>query len=824
MEGANYQAGTLLPPWTIKDYSHSYKESSNRLCFETGYFGLKLDVFDLSKILYRTFEPSEELSYFNALSKSNRARMDDSKLTEDELRIEITVPNEDGEQKTYRASNHTTAPRLWESGKIAQHYDFRGVEFRKESVGGSTGKNGGELLEGCNATLYVLVWPDSVTFTIELIPLEGGNTSSSSSSWWSNGFSLKLKMKDWILDQQFNPNSFRSNGEKITASLHCDIDKDRRKVLDKVMIEVSTTPVQELTSNFFSEYFNCFQLGRPNFQLLTRSFEINYTDIRDYDVFQIRVKNNNMGIDAYVPIMLFVQCLANPTGCCPILCDENYVPTAIPVQLSKNWHEASLRNYGRFYCLLPVKGNGEWTTFYMRIVYGYYGTLPSASHSNLSLVGYGEHGGRWEQLAIGCWGETYCMDIDMDCVENTITDIRMLMTKGEDNKKWNWSDAGGRGDWLHIQPVTDDDKVERRLLPFGWKTAYNSHGPCLSEVFYDGWYSADRCVGVSANVRTLRTDDYARTFTSLNFVFNQCMLATYTSFFCMGGIPMLKTPKVVLGNRDGLIEEYNVPDGLEIGSFFVKQRELTGEGPWFIGFPEQCIIDDRKWGKGWRALIIRKFEAIFDGVTYTNPSISLQATRKRYSIGTNLNLLLTKPVQTNSTQKRNQINHQGKQLKLDCFSAGDTLNLDLELITLPRNRVDYYGPNQAFGSHLEEKPNSWETVYREAEGNTLNVIIHHGGYVKHSYPVIIQAEGDTRVDFVIEGGVGVVPVRFDGLCSRKRSLFRCTDINTEEEVILQQEVHGNDFWQTEYDPLTCTYSIAFNVPLDGEQTSQWTLH
>jgi len=821
MEASNYKVEKLLPPWKTKNYSHSYKESSNRLCFETGYFGLKIDVHDLSKILFRIFEPSEEISYFDAISKSNRDRMENSKLTEEELVIEIIVAcdEEDGKRNTYRASSHTSAPRLWESGKIAQHYDFRGVEFRKKSgsdgeqVEKFRGKDRGEVLQGCDATFYVLVWPNSVTFTIEL-----GSSEDVDIQWWSHGFGLKLKLNEWILEKNFDPDSIAGSGGKISASLQCNIDIGHMKILDEVLIEVSTKPEQELESKF-SKYFNCFLLGRPKFQLLKRSFKTNYTDIRDYDVFEIRVKNNNIGTDAYVPTMLFVQELANPTGCCPILCDENYIPTGIPVQLSKNWHEKSLRNYGRFYCFLPAKGNGEWTTYYMRIVYGFYGTLPSASHSNLSLVGYSNHGGRWEQLAIGCWGETYCMDIDMDCVQNTITDIRMLMTKGKDNKKWQWSDAGGRGDWLNIQLVTD--KVGNRLLPFGWKVAYNSHGPCLSEVFYDGWYSSDRCVGMSANVRTLRTDDYARTFTALNFVFNQSLVATNTSFFCMGGIPTLKTPKIVLGNNDGLIEEYNVPENLQVGTFFVKQRELVGKGPWFIGFPEQCIEDDKKWGKGWRALIIRTFDATFNAVKYNNPSISLQATRKRYSIGTNLNLLITKPMKQ-CTPRGKQKKHRGKLVESDSFSKGDTLNLEVELITLPRNATDYYGPNKAFGKHLEEKPNSWETVHREALLNTLNVVIRHGGHIKNSYPVIIQAEGGTRIDFVIEGGVGIVPIRFDGLCNRHSKLFRYTQNNIEKE--LHQEVHGNDFWQTEYDPLTCTYNLAFNVPLDGEPTSQWTLH
>jgi len=581
-------------------------------------------------------------------------------------------------------------------------------------------------------------------------------------------------------------------------------------------VKVSTTPQQEMQS-IFSESFNCFQLGRPNSKFLKRSFKQGYTDIHDYDVFEIRVKNANIGIDTYVPILLFVQCLANPTGCCPILCDENNVPTGIPVQLSKNWHEPSMCNYGRFYCLLPTKGNGEWTTYHMRIVYGYYGKLPSASHSNLSLVGWKNNsGGRWDQLAIGCWGETYCMDIDMTLVQNTITDIRMLMTKGEDEKKWNWSDAGWGGDWLNIK----DERGKRLLFPFGWKTAYMSHGPCLSEVYYDGWYSTDRSVGISANVKTLRTDDYARTFTTLSFTFNQTEPASKASFFRLGGSADMKTPKIVLGNRDGLIAEYDVPTNMKMGTFFLENKELSGKRPWFIGFPEQYLENDKSWGKGWRALIIREYNARFDAETYHNPSISLQVTRKNYVNGTNLSLFIVKNAK-NTNQRMDRKSEKQKLSSL--FARGDQVTLEVELITLPRKVEDYYGPNKAFQRHLEKKPKAWETIYREVVSNDLNVMIRHGGYLKKSYPVIIHSAGDNRIDFTIEGGLGAVPIRFDGLISKDYSLFRC-NAGMEIELRLQQENFGNDFWQTEFDPLTGTYSQAYNVLLDEDSISQWTLH
>ena len=84
------------------------------------------------------------------------------------------------------------------------------------------------------------------------------------------------------------------------------------------------------------------------------------------------------------------------------------VPRTILVQLSKNWHYEPMLDYGRFYFLLPItksspKRDGEdWLTYHLKLYYGFMGDIPIASHANLSLVGYTDNCGRWEQLAIGC--------------------------------------------------------------------------------------------------------------------------------------------------------------------------------------------------------------------------------------------------------------------------------------------------------------------------------------------------------------------------------------------------------------------------------------
>jgi hypothetical protein len=36
-------------------------------------------------------------------------------------------------------------------------------------------------------------------------------------------------------------------------------------------------------------------------------------------------------------------------------------------------------------------------------------------------------------------------------------------------------------------------------------------------------------------------------------------------------------------------------------------------------------------------------------------------------------------------------------------------------------------------------------------------------------------------------------------------------------VPLNQAIHGSDFWQTDYDPVTRTWSRTYNLPSDGKK-------
>jgi hypothetical protein len=151
------------------------------------------------------------------------------------------------------------------------------------------------------------------------------------------------------------------------------------------------------------------------------------------------------------------------------------------------------------------------------------------------------------------------------------------------------------------------------------------------------------------------------------------------------------------------------------------------------------------------------------------------------------------------------------------YQPGDRVELDLEWITLPRTADDYYGPNETFRQHMAENPRSWKTVQREAEGNDLKVSVA-GGALLNRYPIIIRAE-KPEVTVGIQGGVGFVPIRFEGLRHADAcTLYRIVD---GREVKLDQSVHGNDYWQTDYDVSTNSFRMTFNLPLDGLAASTW---
>ena len=393
------------------------------------------------------------------------------------------------------------------------------------------------------------------------------------------------------------------------------------------------------------------------------------------------------------------------------------------------------------------------------------------------------------------------MDMDMDCVEQTITDIRMLYTKGDDEKLWGWSDAGWGGDWLQVS-----DKNKSRLMPFSWKTAYEAHGPCLTSMLVDGWYKNDTGdkVHLYSSVNTLRTDDYARTFTSISYLFTNDLPTKNAYFFSLGSTPRIATTLVAYGSKDGLNEQIDLSTKeVQPGEYVIDRKEMKGSPPWFIAFPGQKYYDDKTWGKGFRSIVITKYQATLNNVKFHNPSISLIGCRKISEIKSIVRLALVPPAGVQN------------------FSGGDRVSLELYVATFPMKASDYYGTNEDFKKHLNGNQDSWKNVYREVVQNDLDVFVT-GGVLKSKYPVVIKALSQESIIISIKGGVGMVPLKFVELQSRNYVLkFQGKDGNY--EVFEEQSVHGKDFWQTDFDTAS-GYTLVFNIPTDEtEPLRQWKL-
>lgn len=201
--------------------------------------------------------------------------------------------------------------------------------------------------------------------------------------------------------------------------------------------------------------------------------------------------------------------------------------------------------------------------------------------------------------------------------------------------------------------------------------------------------------------------------------------------------------------------------------------------------------------------MIRSYEVVAGGETYTNPFVSFFV-RQTYGGGTapNVDTFVTLP---------------GGVAEL---SDGDSTSLDLYWLTLPHNAQDYYGPNEALRTHLEEKPDSWETVLREARGNKLEVEAT-GGEVKNAYPLIVASSGDPEIHVDVTGGVGAVPMRFEGLDSSSYRLYRSVSEEEGDDACVLSP--ADDSWQVDYDPDTFTYAITYNPVLDDAENSSWVL-
>jgi hypothetical protein len=479
------------------------------------------------------------------------------------------------------------------------------------------------------------------------------------------------------------------------------------------------------------------------------------------------------------------------TGLCPMLRDSAGNPSGIPVQISKNWHrDPKARHlldgpwfHGFSLVHLPARST---TQLEYAITYARWGGVPAASHAQLCLIGWGSNQ-LWEQSAIGSFGESICYDPDVGLGRSRIDDVRPLMVRSmaKGQPEWTWTTNVGGGDFL---VYFDRNNIAKRLINV--KTHHRACGPNLTDVTYAG-VTEDGCLAAEVEVSLPRCDDINRSFYRLHYEVRQPTAFKRLAFFQLGADRYLGVSfgEVATGNAQGL-EQTFIP---EVGKPHYEQKGLkvSGSTPWIS--LHQTVGDTTTPGASAnRGLIIRSWKARLGGkdAPVYAALVGFPADNGRPSAV----LELTPPP------------------GIDELQPGDSVDAEIEMVVLPLSAEDYYGPNVNLSAALQAAGNTWKPVYREAKGNALQVAAVRGAIV-HAYPLVIRVDAEQTADFQVTGGIGYVPITFTALSAYKG--YELLEEVKGKLTRVTQRVHGNDYWQVVYDPVTTTWEMIFNVSLDS---------
>ncbi|MCU0748296.1 MAG: LamG domain-containing protein [Akkermansiaceae bacterium] len=474
------------------------------------------------------------------------------------------------------------------------------------------------------------------------------------------------------------------------------------------------------------------------------------------------------------------------TGISAILRDMDGNPTGIPVQLSKNWHnepEGGVYGGAWFHGISQIRlPAGGTVDLELTLAYGHWGGVPAASHAQLSLIGWGNNQ-LWHQAAIGSWGESICFEPEQAQANCTITDVRPLMVKAKvEDPPWNWTGNVGGGDFLRFFTPAGE-----RVPHSAMRAIHHRPGPCLTEVTYTGKIGDG--IRHSTTVSLARTDDIVRGIYQIRmdatkpmdfsrFVVFQAGADTYNSS---------RERKMAIGNETGLTREWNTKWGGNV--YRTAPVECTGRIPWFSLHDGELGANDHNGPPANRGIVIRAWKARLGGKD-VSPWMAERGLTRHQTDSSTLDIIPPPGVTR--------------------LEPGDFIEATFEHIVMPKLAKHYYGPNAALRDALTKDENTWRMIHREAVGNDYAVTVKAGTLERLHPDLRVRTEKDSAA-LDLTGGISYVPVTFTGLnCPRSSTL-------TVDGVLFDQAIHGKDFWQSDYDPLTRTWSKTYNIPIGGKK-------
>ena len=493
-----------------------------------------------------------------------------------------------------------------------------------------------------------------------------------------------------------------------------------------------------------------------------------------------------------IPILMDgpVNTTFNITGGAGMFRDMNGEPTGLPVQVSKNWHMPGYwPNWHHFYTTASVPAGTHELEF--AVTGSKWGEAYAVSHAQLSLVGWGTNQ-QWDESAMGCWGESITYDPDLTLNRSMVDDVRpfLVNTAGE----WGWTGNVGGADFLRYK---DESNTLQRLGRM--RTHYEAVGPNLTNVIYSG-ISRDGKVQATIRTHLLRGNDLVRAY----YVLDYSLLAdvTYSRFslfqVAADGYADNGFTEAAYGDENGMISNISIPNHGTTGYASELDRgiQITGNAPWTMLFNSTRADGNLPELYADVGFVVRDYELNRNGVIETTPHINIYQTKNggwsqyAFELG---------------------VPYNPSDLTLP---AGTTIHAVVEYLVIPNDISLYYGDSEYLLALDSAYFGSTDIMEYLAAENIVSVT-PSVGTVTQDVPIIIATDDSSlAAQFTLSGGLGYIPLQFTGL--HRYDGWRLERNEQGVWVEIDQAIHGNDFWQAAFDPLTDTYTLIYSVQNDDD--------
>ncbi|MFC1762598.1 hypothetical protein ACFL6U_11025 [Planctomycetota bacterium] len=771
--------------WWANGYHVPKGQGKKSYCFQSGVYGF---VFDTERIDFTNFgKIDKKYTASQAAAQDNSIvyGLDKSELimtVEADGKIYKCAGQTGIEKKRFDKSgpkrnpgigygNKNVPQRIISNGRYMQRFDVFYLQFIDSA----------DNMLDAEARIEVIAWPDSMMVILEVIPDKamkdvslsvdlkaGGKTFFSSSSKAADvpaGKVIQHSDKAVFVDQKDGSMRFEAwdeNGKKLNTE--------------------------------YDAVFNAYVVDIPGGMLKKGKFGDEPVPV------DFKIRNAS---DKVQTARLFFRTDSRSKqgmsiiGTTPVLADSSGKPLGVGMQISKNWHRLQDKkmlyegSWYHAYTVVHLQPGRSYDWKYM-LVNGVWGNVPSVSHAQLCLIGWGGFQ-LWDQVAIGNWGETITYDPEVGLNRAIIDDVRPLMVSSKGsrpNVKWGWTNNVGGGDFLVYY-----DKAGKQQMIKALKSNYEKIGPNLSSVTYSG-FTADDAITCKMTVMTPRCDDVNRNWHKFRYDVLKPVEFSRLAFYQLGADQYNDNlfEQIAIGDSSGLIKQF----APEMGGwkYSVNNQPFGDKLPWCSMLGEKPVRnpEERKGAMANRGLIVRSWKARLGGKEVSVPAYSI------YGTDNHSKCALFELSAPESVKK---------------LLPGDFVECEVELVILPQFADDYYGPNENLKHFMAENEGTYKPMYREAIGNDLNVFVSAGKLIGTA-PLLIAIDSEQKAKFKVTGGLGYVPMTFTGLDVHKNIKF--SEIKNGKAV----DFADNKRYQSNYDASNKTWTVTFNIDLDSENDKRVT--